>query len=125
MLIADRLRDLMVERGLSQSELARRVGVSQATIYKLVSGTGYGSKHLHNIAKHLGTTPDYLEGVTDDPEEDADTGQRLASDELELLELYQRLTVSQRKAFRVLLRGMANDNPAPGISIRKKADEQN
>ncbi|MBD8548027.1 helix-turn-helix domain-containing protein [Sphingomonas sp. CFBP 8760] len=67
----DRLRNLMATRGLSQSELARRVGVSQTTIAKLVAGRGYGSKHLHRIARELRTTPAYLTGEIDDPEEDA------------------------------------------------------
>lgn len=57
----------MDERGLSQSELARRVGITQASIHKLLSGTAYGSKHLHVIARELGTTPAYLTGETDDP----------------------------------------------------------
>ncbi len=53
-------------RGISQSKLARLVGVSQTTIAKLVLSKGYGSKHLHRIARELGTTPAYLEGETDD-----------------------------------------------------------
>lgn len=65
---AARMRDRMVLKGLSQSELARRVGVSQATIYNLVSGKGYGSTHLHKIARELETTPAYLTGETDDPD---------------------------------------------------------
>jgi transcriptional regulator with XRE-family HTH domain len=67
----DRLRNLMATRGLSQSELARRVGVSQTTIAKLVAGRGYGSKHLHLIARELRTTPAFLTGEIDDPEENA------------------------------------------------------
>lgn len=68
---ADRLRSRMAELSLSQSELARRVGVSQASIYRLVKGDAYGSKHLHRIARELGTTPAYLAGETDDPDLDA------------------------------------------------------
>lgn len=68
---ADRLRARMAEQSLSQSELARRVGVSQASIYRLVKGDAYGSKHLHRIARELGTTPAYLAGETDDPDLDA------------------------------------------------------
>jgi len=60
-----RLRFLIEERGISQSELARRVGISQAAINKLVSGRGQGSKHLHKIAEELGTTPGYLTGSSD------------------------------------------------------------
>ena len=67
----DRLRDRMAAQGISQSELGRRVGVSQTTIAKLVLGKGYGSKYLHRIARELHTTPAYLEGETDDPDEGA------------------------------------------------------
>lgn len=64
---ADRLAALISEKGLSQSELARRVGVSQATIWKLVKEPSQGSKHLHRIAAELGVSPAYLAGDTDDP----------------------------------------------------------
>ena len=62
---ARRLNFLLKERDLSQSELARRVGISQAAINKLASGKGQGSKHLHKIAEELGTTPGYLTGTSD------------------------------------------------------------
>lgn len=61
----------MAELRISQSELARRIGVSQQTIARLVSGNTYGSKHLHRIARELLTTPAYLVGETDDPDENA------------------------------------------------------
>lgn len=63
--IASRLSDL----GMSQSTLARRVGVTQGTIAQLVSGRSRSSAHLHKIARELKTTPDYLSGLTDDPDE--------------------------------------------------------
>jgi phage repressor protein C with HTH and peptisase S24 domain len=71
MLDAGRLKERMQATGMSQSELARRVGVSQASIQKLTTGSAYGSKHLHRIARELGTTPAYLSGETDDPSEGA------------------------------------------------------
>lgn len=57
--------------GLSQSELGRRVGISQTSVYKLLVGSASGSKHLHVIARALGTTPAYLSDETDDPSEGA------------------------------------------------------
>jgi transcriptional regulator with XRE-family HTH domain len=54
--------------GISQSELARRVGVAQPTIYKLLHSAKKGSTKLHLIARELQTTPAYLSGETDDPD---------------------------------------------------------
>jgi len=71
MLIPERLVQMMERRDVSQSALARRVGVSQQTIGKLCGGGAQGSKHLHRIARELGTTPAYLSGETDDPDEGA------------------------------------------------------
>lgn len=57
--------------GISQSELARRVGITQPAVSNLIKrGTG-GSSHLHKIAAVLRTTPSYLTGETDDPSEGA------------------------------------------------------
>lgn len=66
-----RLRERMTEAGLTQSELARRLGISQTMVGKLANGDVQGSKHLHRIARELGTTPAYLAGETDDPSEGA------------------------------------------------------
>lgn len=53
--------------GLSQTQLAKMAGLSQATIGKLEAGISSGSSHLHKIARVLQTTPAYLAGETDDP----------------------------------------------------------
>jgi phage repressor protein C with HTH and peptisase S24 domain len=71
MLISARIVELMEHLGLSQSELARRVGVTQQTIGKLITGASSSSSHLHKIARELGTTPAYLTGETDDAREGA------------------------------------------------------
>lgn len=71
MTIGERIDERLKALGLSQSELARRVGVSQATIAGLITGRSSGSKHLHAIARELRTTPQYLTGETDDPTEGA------------------------------------------------------
>lgn len=55
--------------GLSQTQLAKMAGLSQATIGKLEAGISSGSSHLHKIARVLQTTPAYLAGETDDPSE--------------------------------------------------------
>jgi phage repressor protein C with HTH and peptisase S24 domain len=67
----ERLASLMREQNVSQSELARRVGVSQQTIGKLVTGASSGSRHIGRIAEELQTTPAYLAGQVEDPKEGA------------------------------------------------------
>jgi len=67
----ERLAFLMRQHGISQSELARRVGVSQQSIGKLVSGVSSSSRHIGRIAQELQTTPAYLAGQVDDPNEGA------------------------------------------------------
>jgi len=57
----------MEAKGISQSEMARRVGVSQSTIWKLTQAGAQGSKHTHRIAAILGTSPEYLMDETEDP----------------------------------------------------------
>lgn len=57
--------------GIGQSELARRVGVSQTSIWRVLQHNKIGSKHLSKIARALQTSPAYLEGDVDDPEEGA------------------------------------------------------
>ncbi len=57
----------MEAAGFSQSELARRVGVTQGAIAKVANNNPNGSSFLHKIAQHLGTSPAYLTGEIDDP----------------------------------------------------------
>ncbi len=62
-----RIGALLQERGWSHAELARRVGISPASVWKLVNGQANTTKYLRDIARHLGTTEEYLLGETDDP----------------------------------------------------------
>ena len=61
----------MAEKDLGQAELARRVGISQASIWHLINKGKTGSRHITKIARELGTTVAYLEGETDDSDADA------------------------------------------------------
>ncbi|MEV5032120.1 helix-turn-helix transcriptional regulator [Sphingobium sp. LMC3-1-1.1] len=64
-----RIRSRLETLGMSQAELARRVGIKQPSINHLIKNGAQGSKHLHQIAQALQTTPAYLTGETDDPAE--------------------------------------------------------
>jgi phage repressor protein C with HTH and peptisase S24 domain len=71
MIVMERLAQRMRELGVSQAELARRVGISQQAIGKLVNGSSRSSPNIGRIAQELGTTPAYLAGQVDDPAEGA------------------------------------------------------
>lgn len=68
---SDRVRKRMDALGLTQSELARRVNVTQGAIAKIAKNNPNGSAHLHKISQVLQTSPAYLTGEIDDPAEGA------------------------------------------------------
>jgi transcriptional regulator with XRE-family HTH domain len=108
MVMGDRIRSLLAERGISQAELARRVKLGQSTINGLINGHSQGTKFLHSIARELGTTSAYLAGETDDPGAEADEV-RLSSDEERLLEIYRDLPKKDRSALKLLIERMVQD----------------
>lgn len=67
MVIGARIEHLIRELGITQTKLANAVGISQPSIAQLIKGKAQGTKHLHAIARVLGTSPEYLLGQTDDP----------------------------------------------------------
>lgn len=60
MTFSERLKFAMEMRGLTQAQLAESIGVSQPSIWKLVSGSSKGSKKIVEIAYALGVTPKWL-----------------------------------------------------------------
>jgi len=70
MIKPERLIEALMRADMAQAELARRVGISATAINSIIH-RGSGSKHLHQIARELGTTPEYLIGEIDDPSLDA------------------------------------------------------
>lgn len=66
-LIPERLAERRIAAGISQSELARRVGIGQSSASRLEAGGTRNPRQINQIARILGTTPEYLTGETDDP----------------------------------------------------------
>ncbi len=111
MIVGSRILERMEERGLSQAELARRVGMKQPSIFNLIHRGKKGSTKLHLIARELETTPAYLTGETDDPEADTPAAQPLDSDQRELLENFSHLAPADRRALLQIARSMAGGAP--------------
>lgn len=66
MSVGQRIEERLAKLDMNQSELARRVKVSQPTINALIRGDNATSKHLHRIAAELETSPAWLAGETED-----------------------------------------------------------
>lgn len=66
--VGARIRQRLADLSISQSELARRVGINQSTVAALLAGRSRSSSHLHAIARALSTTTAYLVGETGDPD---------------------------------------------------------
>lgn len=62
-----RLKQLRGDLGLSQVEIAERVGVAPSTISGIETGAQGISGIAERLAQALGTTTDYLYGLTDNP----------------------------------------------------------
>jgi transcriptional regulator with XRE-family HTH domain len=122
MVLGERVKGRMEELGLSQAELARRVGVAQPTISQLIHRSKKGSTHLHRIARELGTTPAYLMGDTDDPDEDAPPEPEFTSDERALISDYRQLSAEDRSAVRRIVQTMIGPKTlhAPNLKYRNE-----
>lgn len=108
---AVRLKQMMDAKPLSQSALARRIGVSQQAISRLLKGEVRGSKHLHRIARELGTTPAYLTGETDDPHEGAPPVSPAPPYQAVMLQVLLPGEAALARMFEGLLRAMDREAP--------------
>ena len=87
----ENLQKLCALRGLDQSELASRVGLSKSSISRILSGAQEPKLRLaYDLAKALGVTLDYLVG--DSPEGSiGDQLVMLSEDELMILKIVREL----------------------------------
>lgn len=91
-----RMKQLRGDLGLSQVEVAEKVGVAPSTISGIETGAQGISGIAEKLATALGTTTDYLYGLTDNPlppddEEDEDERQPANAARNTLLSEYDRL----------------------------------
>ncbi len=114
MTLGDRIEQRRIAIGLSQAELARRVGVRQSTMNSLIKGNSQSSRSLVKIARELRTTPQYLTGETDDPDGDPLVGLDFNAEEREIVDCLRMIPAKDRAALVQLARSLAGfaDNPA-------------
>lgn len=58
--LADRLNSIMLEKNVSQAELARSIGIKQPSIFKILNGRTLNPKNILEIATALNVDPHWL-----------------------------------------------------------------
>ena len=108
----DKLQRLCALRGLDQSDLASRVGLSKSSISRILSGAQEPKLRLaFDLARELGVTLDYLIG--DSPElGPTDQLVMVTEEELTILKIVRHLGPSVSKDRLLILSPGAN--PTPG-----------
>lgn len=123
MALGHRVRDLMAEKGLSQAELARRIGVAQPSIYAIIHRNKTGTRTLHKLARELETTAAYLSGETDDPAADQPTPTPISSDAREMVDHFESLGPADRRALLQIARSMAAGGAPPSETVHARGGE--
>lgn len=107
MVIGSRIELRRQDLGISQAELARRVGIRQSTMHSLITGASRSSRSITRIARELRTTPAYLVGDIDDPDSGALDVPSLPSDQQELVDAFRHLSQVDRVALLQIAKSMA------------------
>ncbi|WP_328277710.1 helix-turn-helix domain-containing protein [Sphingobium sp.] len=123
MIIGERLEERIAAKGISQSALGRRVGLSQSTINGLIKGEQRTTGKLHLIAREVDSTPAYLTGETDDPHGDGPPPPVLDSEERELVDHFSHLAPADRRALLQIARSMATGGAQPSETVHARGGE--
>lgn len=109
--LAERVRARREELGLSQTELAQKMGYnSRSSINKIENGRAISQKLIVRLAEALEVSPSYLMGWDEKPEEQAEYEASILMDEdiMELVHLYKCLDSEQKKAVKQMAKLLAS-----------------
>lgn len=99
--MAQRIRDLRQEKGLTLEQVAEVVGVGKSTVRKWETGMIANMRRdkIADLAKALGTTPAYLMGWEEEAEEKESSPSELQLTEGEkiLLDLFRKVPESDQQ----------------------------
>ena len=68
--LAERLTSLMDEKGISQAELARLIGIKQPSVFKILTGETRNPKNILEMAAVLGVNAHWLKTGEGEPDSD-------------------------------------------------------
>ena len=98
MTIGDRVRARRIEKGMTQSELAQRLGYkSKSSVAHIENGRDIPRAMIVELSEILDTTPGYLMGWNDEQTRpETITTEPLTGDERRLLDLFRQLTPKEQ-----------------------------
>ena len=106
--MAQRIKNLRHEKGLTLEQVADVVGVGKSTVRKWETGMIANMRRdkIADLAKALGTTPAYLMGWDEEPTEKKETPSKpeLTEGEKGLLELFNRVPKDQQQLVLQMIR---------------------
>ena len=109
-LVPERLKTIREKNGLSPAEAARRVSLERSTYYKYETGSvAPAAPTLQVLALFLGTSVDYLCGLTDDPKPDL-LAVRVDDSETDLFDLindYEKLKTEHKLLVRQIIKAFS------------------
>lgn len=110
--MANKIRTLRQERGLTLEQVADVVGVGKSTVRKWETGMIANMRRdkIADLAKALGTTPAYLMGWDDQEEQDpSPSGPVLTEGEIALLELFRKVPEDRQQLVLQMIRAALNN----------------
>lgn len=104
--MAQRIKELRKEKGLTLEQVANVVGVGKSTVRKWETGMIANMKRdkIALLAKALGTTPAYLMGWKEPEKEVSPTEPELSEGEKLMLQLFRQIPEDRQQAALDLLR---------------------
>ena len=98
---SQQLKEIMDKRGMTQSELCELTGISKSALSQYLSGAFKPKQErTYLLAKALRTTPEYLMGLTDDPEGNQEEIEKIPQQDQmleELMSIYDSITEEKRR----------------------------
>ena len=109
MTLAQRMKQLRLERGLTQEQVGQIIGVAKSTIMKYEKGelTNLKRTSVQKLSEFFGVTPQYLLALTDDKEPTLDAMEEDLVNRFRALSNAQKIYVY--KAIDHLLRQVEED----------------
>jgi transcriptional regulator with XRE-family HTH domain len=123
-MVGAKIRIFRSHRGMSQTDLARKIGVAFQQVQKYEKGTNrIGASRLSRIAAVLGISVGELFETPDDAAQDCKSPLRLLSgrDELRVLTAYARIADPRlRRAIVELVESAADREPEPAPARKRQ-----